>query len=73
MAKVSELETWVVYASPLDFPGQFVTRLFKGETPTGRLFIDNDLGAVRDYLEMKGLVCLPRFPEDDPTIVEVWL
>jgi len=72
------MSTWVVYDRPRDFPNKFVARrhyIVRGD-PNPRA---SEEYAVADSLEEirqrlpPGLYCLPRFADDDPKIVEVWL
>lgn len=81
------LTMWVLYDSPLDFPGQFVIRgqdvLFtKDSTTNGKIVPHKDamVGANRDLLEHEflvqhggGLTWIGRDPGDEPQIVGVWL
>ncbi|QDT94288.1 hypothetical protein [Gimesia algae] len=58
-----------------DLPGVYVCRRFEVDrdvVPTGDHWTAETLEAVREQLP-EGLVCLPRFPEDDPNIIEVWI
>jgi hypothetical protein len=67
---------WVVFGCPRDFPEHIAVRrqaIFRSEivhAPFAGLY--ESLEEARADLPA-GLVCLPRFPEDDPAIVEVWL
>lgn len=70
------LSVYVVYENPLDFPGMFVLRrqvIYRDGTITPDpepLAIDPDVAVVRRALP-EGLFPIPRFPEDDPAILEV--
>ena len=73
-----KLRMWTVYDHPLDYPNDFVARLFEvdasGSHPTSSIIITPDLQTMRDMLRFEmGLTFLDRQPEDDPKIVEVWL
>jgi hypothetical protein len=68
-----QLEVWTVYANPRDCPGKIVIRKSLSSGPTNEAYVFDDLDAARAVLLRSGLTCLPRFPEDDPVIVEVWL
>ncbi len=68
---------WVVYDHPRDFPDHIVVRrqfaMRNGEVMTaavGGLY--DDIDAAREDLPY-GLCCLPRYPDDDPVIVETWI
>ncbi|HKX40909.1 MAG TPA: hypothetical protein VJO99_07110 [Burkholderiaceae bacterium] len=68
---------WVVYDHPLDWPSHFVGRLHEVHTsgasvPTRQIVLSDTLDGVRRKLPF-GLTCIPRHPNDDPNIVEVWL
>jgi hypothetical protein len=71
------LYMWTVYERPSDFPNNFVARLFKigrgASLPTDTVMISASLEKIREQMQLRGLTCLPRAPEDDPKIVEVWL
>jgi hypothetical protein len=71
------LRLYVIYERPRDYPDHFVCRLW-----INSLAIDppcaicSTLEEVRRKLRHQvpaGLINLGRFPEDDPTIVEVWV
>lgn len=73
-----KLRMAVVYGSPLDFPGEFVAREVlvhrKGQHPGEIVARAKSLGEVRDTLRGRGFSgFIHRHPEDDPTIIEVWL
>jgi hypothetical protein len=71
------LRMFTVYDHPLDYPHDYVVRgacIFPGRvqpdlTPFA---IHPSLEAVRDALP-PGLSCIPRHPDDDPAVLEVWL
>ena len=76
--KEQVLRLWTVYKSPSDYPGSYAARLFEIDgdgppRPTGSIVVSKSLEHLRDELIEMGLVSLARSPEDDPTIVEVWL
>lgn len=68
---------WVVYFNPSDFPGLYVLRAQRPcsngeiEKSPGALTADT-LDEIRELIP-PGLTRIPRFPEDDPVIVECWL
>lgn len=66
------LSMWVVFDHPLDHPHGFVARRFEGETPTSETREATTLDALRAQLP-PDMVCLARYPDDDPKIVETWL
>jgi hypothetical protein len=70
------MSQWVIYDHPRDDPDHYVMRRWEIR---GSLMIATADVAQADTLEEirqaipPGLYCLPRFAEDDPCIVEVWL
>lgn len=75
---MSVLNNYVVYKNPSDYPkGKFVVRVHE-VGPSG-VKVRLAAHAVADTLEAArasiplGLYRMPRFPEDDPVIVEVWM
>jgi hypothetical protein len=71
-----QLTGWTVYDHPRDYPHDFVARRWVAVgahvQPTSDMFTAPTLDQVRTLLP-PGLVCFPRFENDDPKIVEVWL
>jgi hypothetical protein len=73
------LVMWTVYDHPSDFPDAFVARRFEvaaGGFVTTETFITSpDIETLRNSLQGEFLCTdrLPRHPNDDPKIVEVWL
>lgn len=72
-----KLDIWTVTLNPSDYPGKAVARRWvvtaKAQVATDEAVIADDLAKVRLVLEDRGLVCIPRSPEDDPVIVESWV
>jgi hypothetical protein len=72
------MTTWTVYHNPRDYPDKFVIRrwdILRGQTepiPTSEHYVGDTLEEVREHVPF-GLVCLPRYDDDDHAIVEVWL
>jgi hypothetical protein len=69
------MNQFVVYDSPADFPGLFVVRRWEirsGWVNACEARVANTLEAAREVVP-PGMYRLPRFPDDDPKIVEVWL
>lgn len=67
------LSIWSVYDHPKDFPDVFVARKWEGTRPTADTITSEDLATLRRKLAERGLICLTRCPDDDPTILETWL
>lgn len=69
---------YAVYERPLDFPNSYVARKWyiepgKEPRPEKESFaISPTLEGIRALIPA-GLTCLPRLPNDDPVIVEVWI
>jgi hypothetical protein len=73
------LPMWVVYRSPRDYPGSWVARLWH----VTRSKLESDwwtrtvlVAPTHEQLVAAlppGLYRMPRAPDDDPAIVEVWL
>lgn len=72
-----ELCSWTIYDRPRDYPDGFVARMFVGAKPTNAAFYGRTLEEVRATLARAlpglGLCCIPRYPNDEPHIVEVWI
>lgn len=68
---------WVVCWSPADYPGKFTVRrheITAGEVKaTDEGYVSSNIEWIRHLMLYKGLFCMPRQPEDDPVIVEVWM
>ena len=74
MLQEGDLPQFVVYRSPQDFPGKYVVRMWRIKDrmgPTNLIEIFDTLEQARGFIPC-GLCCLPRFEQDDATIVEVW-
>lgn len=72
MSADNRLHIWTVYQNTRDYPGQFVARRWLNDSPTDTLLTAPSLLELRGLLP-PDLYRLPRAPEDDPCIVEVWL
>jgi len=66
------LELFVIYEGPREFPGHFVVRRWENDVPTGDFALAPSLDAARAEVP-RGLFWIPRSPEDQAHIVEVWL
>lgn len=66
------LPIYTVYFDTKDYPGRYVVRLFATDKPTTWARSAETLDEVRALIP-PGLVRLLRHPDDEPTIVEVWL
>lgn len=67
---------WVITHNTKDFGEKFVARpcltSVKGTVSLKQYMLADTLAAIREMLP-PGLVCMPRYANDDPVIVEVWL
>ena len=68
-----ELNIWVIYDHPTDYPDTYVARRWVGEKPTDDILLSPDLEAVENQLAEWGLTMIGRYSEDDPKIMSVWL
>lgn len=66
---------WTIYASPRDYPGEYVARVWYGETPEpGEPLRAPDLVQIRELVVEAGAsMPIMRGLTDDPCIVETWL
>lgn len=62
-----------VFDSPQDQPGLFVARLFDLNQPTEYALLKTSLEALRECIPVERFHPLPRFEEDHPNVVEVWI
>lgn len=72
-----EIIQYVIYERPSDYPGGFVVREFRIDVhATIKVRSEAKYCAsleIARKLIPEGLFRVPRIPEDDPVIVEVWL
>jgi hypothetical protein len=75
------LDGWTIYDHPRDYPADFVARRWIANrdgtvTATNDILRHTDLDTVRGMLgrvSPKHSYRMPRMPDDDPNILEVWL
>jgi hypothetical protein len=71
------LSIWTLYDHPLDAPQFFVLRRWetdaRGARASPELYACEAVEPLREKMRERGLVCLPRQPEDDPKIIESWI
>ena len=75
--EVDGIWCWAIYANPRDFPGQYVVRQhghYQGcaMAAVDALYVGTDLDIARSLMP-GGSVCIGRFDNDDPAILEVWM
>lgn len=67
---------YTVYKHPRDYPSKYVIRQWfvdaSGAHPA-TAYVCDSLDEARSLVEPMGLIAMPRFPNDDPSILEVWL
>lgn len=63
---------WVIYYNTSDYPDKFVARKWIGGSPTDDFLVTDTIEEARAKVP-SGLVCINRYPQDDPVIVETWL
>lgn len=68
-----QLELWVVYDHPKDWPFGWIARKWIGEAPTANTIITSSIHDMRAQLQSMGLVSIGRSHNDDPAITEVWV
>lgn len=73
------LITFTIYEKPKDYPDKFVVRRWAVVRGQPNPVPDPKAWAVTDSLEQAraslppGLVCIDRYAQDDPVIVETWV
>lgn len=79
MSEAFSFSMFTIYENPADFPGKFLVRqwsIWPGEDfPRPNVqpkAVAETLDEARASIP-KGMVCLNRFDEDDPCIVESWI
>lgn len=64
----------VVYSNPKDYPGKVVARLYDVEKPTDIVVVKESLREMtKDLAEHSNMLPLGRMPEDDDTVIGVWI
>lgn len=73
----SPLDLIVIYDHPIDYPKNYVARIFKLDKqqqcmrPSNEFYLSDNLEELRDMIPF-GKVRLERDFKDDPVIVESW-
>lgn len=71
------MKLFTVYCKPRDYPDSYVVREFEvsaagaSAAPAPLIVADTYPEAIRAI--PRGLFCVPRHPDDDANILEVWL
>lgn len=64
----------VVYSNPKDYPGKVVARVYDVDKPTDVVIVKDSLKELEeDLLTYSNMLPLGRTPEDDKTVIGVWL
>lgn len=68
------LSIWTIYDHPADYPLDFVAREYHLDQATNNVLQCPTLELLREIMLVEfGLTCIPRSPDDDPTIIESWV
>lgn len=73
------MRQWAIYERPLDYPKGFVVRewiIMRGdpEPHSGPATYHETLGRARHSgIPTQANLRIPRYPDDPPTLVEVWV
>jgi hypothetical protein len=71
------MSVWTLFQNPSDAPGMFVLRRFDivrgGVRVSLEAYYSQHIEGLRARMRRRGLLCLPRSPNDDPCIVETWI
>ena len=73
--KSARIPIIAIYASPSDYPGKWVARLWDTDSPTGSILISDNPDVIQSAIRLMlpQMSFIPRTPEDDPCIVGVYL
>lgn len=69
---MNNLELWVIYKHPKEYPDKFVARMWILDKPSSDVVFGNTIREVRIAIP-KGLTRFLPDSEDDPKIAEIWL
>ena len=68
------IETFAVFKHPSDYPDKWVCRRFVGEQADELpLLVGLSYDSVVEILSNRGLMKIPKSPEDVPSLVETWI
>ena len=72
LAKTAKMPLICVYDHPSDYPNNYVARVWDANRPTRLIVLADTLDEIRAKIPpvMKRL---PKAPQDDAVIVEVWM
>lgn len=63
----------VIYKNPADYPGKYVARLWDMNKPTGEFAVADTYEELIKEVPVGDMVRMPRHPDDDPVICEIWM
>ncbi len=70
---MNQVEFWVIFDHPKDFPNDFVARKFLNNEPTEECLKCSDLEALRNHFRERYCTLIPRDPADNTVIIESWM
>ncbi len=68
-----KIEFWTIYQNLPNYPNKFVALKFITSTRTDELIVKDDLEEIRDIFESEGRRRIEPQPEEESTIVEIWM
>lgn len=71
--KFRSFPMFVIYCKPMDFPDNYVIRMFNGAAPTPYAMLANTLPEARKCIPASAYLRVPRSKHDSLPIVETWL
>lgn len=69
----ADLQMWVIYWNPADYPGEHVARMHSAKDGASSQVVKGTIEELRERFDTMGLVNIGRYTGDDPCIVEVWI
>ncbi len=71
--KNNQLEIWVIFNRPLDYPNGLIARKFLNDRPTNEYIIGQNLNELRKLFRKKGLVAISKSSDDPISLIESWI
>jgi hypothetical protein len=71
-----KLTIWTIYFNPLDFPGEWVARMFEVDQPTKSILRASEINDLRKLIQKHSdfeRVKIPRSENDHPSVIESWI
>ncbi len=72
LIKIARLPMICIYNHPIDYPKNYVARVWDANHPTHLVALADTLEEIREKIP-PNMTKLPPMKEDDPVIVEVWI